>query len=299
MKLFITGSTGFLGKNLCKHLVSLGHEIHGTYRSPQYSGMFLDGVNYHYCNLSDLNRVEHYLDNIQPDVIIHLASNPTPKPNFDDPNGIIRDNIISINNLLASCSRNIKFINASSIIVYGNFTAPAVEYDKCYPTSIYATTKITSEHLVNNYVAYKNLIGINLRLCAMVGPNLTHGLLKDLIYKSINNSTLELIGSSPGSCKPYLHIDDAVKAFELCLNYNISDTFNITNEIPITVLEVAQIVLKELEIDKDIMWTENAWIGDNNLVCGLNHHAQHQLGWKPFYTSKKAIQKAVRECKPI
>lgn len=309
MKILVTGGDGFLGRPLVKRLREQGHEVRTVSRSSitqrcqknSKEDLFAsyDNLDQHY--IIDLSRetlVRRMFAHWQPEIIIHLAANPNGKPDPVAPTAILDDNIKATQNLLHWCNEGIKFIFASSIVVYGsnNQDWEPIENSGTKPTSLYGITKVASEHIIKAYSVYRNINYQILRICAIVGPGLTHGILYDFIRKAKQDDALTMLGDFPGSCKPYMHVDDVVEAFLYSLTLEVNSIFNICSREPITVDTIANIVLEELNIQKEKVWlgAEANWKGDN-LYLSANNDKAELFGFFFKDDSISAVRRAVRE----
>jgi len=292
MLILVTGASGFVGQNVCKYLKRHSYEVVTTSRH-FYAG------NHYICDLTKEDYVKQLFKNLYPDVIVHLASNPLPKlPEFH-PDTVIDDNIKSTFNLLHWCPKPVRFINASSIVVYGNNLDLEVPTEKTIPqpTTVYAATKLASENLVNVYTKQFDMNGVNLRFPAIVGEGLTHGAVKAFIDKVRKDTVLRCLGNKPGATKPYLHIDDACSAIDLMLNKRFIGTFNVVPDEPIiNIEEVAQAVMEAMDNVMPIEWLgeDKIWPGDINLLRACNSKIKG-VGWRPKYNSREAIVQAVKD----
>lgn len=265
MRVLITGGSGFLGQSLLSYLLdNTKYEIFTLSRSE------FDYKNHHIVDLLELGRLREVIDKIQPDIVFHAAGNASNKPDAENPSGVLQSNIIGTNNLLSCLKNNPIFINISSVVVYGKFSLknPAYYLTATNPLSLYAVSKLASEDLVNVYTDQKKVQGISIRLPALVGRAATHGLLKDLVLKLLGpEPTLNLIGNAPGSIKPFCNVDDVADLIcKIGIHFNAAD-YNkfviISNEDSLSVEEVAHLVMDELNIRKDIVWSGQSWVGDN------------------------------------
>ena len=301
----VTGAGGFLGQHLVNLLVEMGVPnivaIGGRVRKPSAGRNPSSKVCHVYGDLNNTEFVKSiYLS--KPDVIFHLAANPIVKMDEANPSQIIHDNVVVTNNLLAYAPKGCAFVNASSATVYGCEAEFEAEEDwPLRPISVYAATKVASEHLVNVYTSLSRVCGINLRMVANVGPGATHGLVKDVIEKLRRpQSHLELLGKNPGSVKPFVHVKDTASAFYLVAKkrlWNSEQAINISSNDSISVKQVACIVMEELGIAKPIAWLGDSanWKGDNPLVRVCPDLAVVN-GWNPSCPSaSKAVRQAVKD----
>lgn len=287
----LTGASGFIGRNILEQL-HIDHTLLCTYRKekPEY---FKNKCLAVYCNLEHEDEVKQLFERYPIDTILHFAANPLTRFNKDKPNELIDSNIKVTNNLLAFCKSETKFILASSILVYGDCTHKITEeVDICQPTSIYGTTKLACENLLNFYVQEKGIHDIVLRMSATVGKYSTHGLLHDLIYKIQTQDELHLIGKHPGSQKPFTHVDDVILAVRHALQSRPT-TFNVCPNDNMTVFEVANELATYLNIQKRVVWTNSSWTGDNNfLLCNGSYFQNLQ---PKYTTSKEAVRAAIND----
>lgn len=74
-RVLVTGASGFLGSHLCRRLASLGARVHGTSRSSDLPGDTFEGRSRG--DLSDPDFALRLVDEVQPEVLVHLASRVT------------------------------------------------------------------------------------------------------------------------------------------------------------------------------------------------------------------------------
>ena len=305
MTVFVTGSTGFLGRHLVKRLLEEGQEVVTFSRQPRLFPPY--GCEHHCCDLSirtapitDQMLTKAYKMH-KPDTVFHLAGNPLSKLDENQPHDIVMDNIISTQKVLHHAPEGCRIILASTVIVYGDWLydlpwdkswvsySPYNEKNKTDPTSVYGMTKRAAESLVSIYTSMERVNGVSLRLCATVGPNLTHGVIRDFIRKLQSPSEyLDVLGDEPGSKKPYCHIDDAIEAFMLMAHSEANGEFNVLPDNAITIKEVANAVMKGCGITKPINWLGDGanWKGDNKIIDVSNEKLK-AMGWNPRFADSR------------
>jgi UDP-glucose 4-epimerase len=168
---------------------------------------------------------------------------------------------------------------------------------KKFPKSVYAATKSACEELVSVYAQQEKIKGSILRLCATVGPNLTHGVVKAFKEKLLSdNPVLEAFGEEPGPYKPYIHIDDVCGFIEALIEKD-NQRYSVYNVCPqdfLSIKGVAETVMEKLDIHKPIKWLgkEYTWPGDNKVL-----YCESSLNWfgyeTKYPTSKEAILNGV------
>lgn len=285
--MLITGAHGFIGTNLVNYIQR--NVIKLDVLTPTREQL----------NLLDSAAVTLYLNTYKPDIIVHLASNPHNKPDIKNPNAILDDNILTTHNLCFNALNNCRFILASSISTYGPTPYPLSEIHTCNPSTMYGVTKLASEKIVELYTQQNKIRGVCLRFCATVGPNMTHGMLHDFFQKiKLDSTTFEVFGNEPGSIKPYLHIDDAIRAILfMILNDFITFPINVLPNELLSVKQIARMMLRYFKSNKTIEWlgSKSVWAGDIQVLQASNARIK-ELGFQFLYpTSYEAVYSTIKE----
>jgi len=306
-KILVTGEHGFIGKNVLHYLIDQYYEAGPNQTLEEFCREnnkyevtgFSSGENN--CRVDNVEDVKRRMEEIKPDVIVHLAAIPVIKPDDKNPSQILKTNIEGTFNLVHYAPKGCKFIFASTITVYGDSDgfSKFTENHVCSPTSIYASTKLAAENIINVYTKQGHIDGYSLRICANVGPYATHGIVPDFIKKVKSDSpTLDCLGDWPGSSKPFIHVEDTCKAIlHLIENTHDIKTYNLCANDIINVENIAKIVMDVMKIHKPINFLGSGanWKGDNRLIKASNQLANNYLQWKPSHSSTGAIYKAVKE----
>jgi UDP-glucose 4-epimerase len=288
----ITGGNGFLGQSLFSYIIkNTKHDVYTLSRSK------FDYIQHIQCDLLNEKSIRNILNDIQPELIFHLAGNPHVKPDENNPSGVLIENIESTHNLVYNLKNNPRLVFSSSCTVFGYYNKKTPPYysSPTEPISLYAASKLACENILRVYAKQDKVRPTSIRIPALVGKNPTHGLVKDIIYKLKSNSkTLNLLGNSPGSIKPFCHVDEISQIFfNVGIDKNGFDELGLTciagTSDSLSVLRIAEIIMQELKIKKEIEWDVNGvWKGDNQemyIIPCLKTHSN----------SEQAIRKAVRE----
>lgn len=255
MKVLITGVGGFLGGNLYRNCIVNGINVVGHSRK--------DG------DLCDAKHVKEFMELHNPTHIWHFAANPNSKLDEDNFSAAITNNILSTQNLLHYTPSGSNFLFASSVLVYGHTQSPRYFNSPTEPMGVYGAGKLACEKLVKIYAARNKFSYYNLRLSAVVGPNMTHGLLPDLIKKIKSpDKEIELFGAYPGSSKPFIHSDNVFAVLNRMCSIGFigisSNQTNISGFGIVNVNRIASIIQKKLGVKKKIIWNPSkVWAGDN------------------------------------
>ena len=185
MKIFITGTSGFIGFHLAKLLLEEGFEVHGYDGLTDYYDLnlklartkILQAYN-GFTDTHDMLENEKVLngsaEKFCPDIIIHLAAQAGVRYSLENPRAYIESNIIGTFNVMEIArSLQVKhLLMASTSSVYGaNEVIPFNEKEKTdTPLTIYAATKKSNESMGHSYAHLWNLPTTMFRFFTVYGP---------------------------------------------------------------------------------------------------------------------------------
>lgn len=185
MKIFITGSAGFIGYHLARRLLEEGHRVHGYDGMTAYYDVSLkrarlallapsNGFSFTEALLEDRAALETAVAGFEPDIVIHLAAQAGVRYSIEAPQTYLDSNVTGSFNLLEVLRRtgtqHLLFASTSSVYG-GNETVPFGETDRTdFPISLYAATKKAGEAMSHAYSHLFSLPTTCFRFFTVYGP---------------------------------------------------------------------------------------------------------------------------------
>lgn len=304
-RILVTGGAGFIGSQLTRELLVLGHSVtvldnlSSGFESnlPKHKSLsFIQG------DVRDANLVDSLV--IESDLVFHLAEYiPTTnsygaghviKFSVDDP---LQDFDVSTRGTLivlnSAKKHQKKFLFTSTAAVYGGATFPLKEEAQTTPISPYGVSKLCAEEYVKLYNRIYELPTAIVRFFNVFGPRQTKYIMYDLLLKLKNNPTsLNMLGTGQ-ELRDFIYVNDAVKALLLVAQSNKSkcEVYNVASGKARTIKEVVLTMLNLLEIDIEVEFKGSSWKGDvGNLTADTTKIAS--LGFRTqcdFTTGLKSL----------
>ena len=190
-KVLVTGSRGFIGKQVIKRL--------------KKSEILTDLID---SKRIDLKNIEEVMKLNASDVVIHLGGKTTKGLEWDE---YFNNNVLGTLNILEYCiTKKIKKMIFVSSYVYGNPKyLPIDEEHPIDPHNAYTKSKYLAEQLCEFYAKNSDLNIIILRPFNIFGKTLPDGFLISNLLKSIQtNEKITIVNKD--SKRDFLHIDDFV-----------------------------------------------------------------------------------------
>lgn len=224
----VTGTSGFIGSNLTKRLLSEieGIKVIGLDNMNDYYDVKIkearlselevfDNYTFIKGNLADKELINKLFEDYKPSVVVNLAAQAGVRYSITNPDAYIEANIIGFYNILEACRNNPvdHLVYASSSSVYGsNKKVPYSTDDKVdNPVSLYAATKKSNELLAHAYSKLYDIPSTGLRFFTVYGPAGR----PDMAYfgftdKLIKGETIKIFNY--GNCKrDFTYVDDIVE----------------------------------------------------------------------------------------
>ena len=233
MKIFVTGSSGFIGFHLSKKLLEKGHNVHGFDSMNNYYDVKIKKArlkilseykkfSFTKSKLENKKIISKSILKFKPKVIVHLAAQAGVRYSIEKPRVYLDSNIIGTYNIIELAKKvNVKhLLIASSSSVYGaNKKLPFKEIDKTETQlSIYAATKKSTESIAHSYSSLWKIPITMLRFFTVYGP---WGR-PDMAYFSftkaiIKNKKIDVYNKGE-MYRDFTYIDDVTKSIELLIN---------------------------------------------------------------------------------
>ncbi|MBW4497806.1 MAG: NAD(P)-dependent oxidoreductase [Oscillatoria princeps RMCB-10] len=141
-KLLVTGSSGFLGWNLCQ-LAKQKWQVYGTHFSHQVE---IPGVKQLPADLTDFQELQRLFQEIGPDAAIHTAAQSQPNYCQTHPQESRAINVTASWNIAGLCADySIPCAFTSTDLVFDGLNAPYRETDTVSPVSLYGEQKVLAE----------------------------------------------------------------------------------------------------------------------------------------------------------
>jgi UDP-glucuronate 4-epimerase len=185
MRVFITGTAGFIGFHLARRLLAEGHRVDGydgmtPYYDPRLKEarrevlLAQDGYRDSLAMLEDMQALTEAAERSAPDVIVHLAAQAGVRYSLENPRAYVEANLVGTFNIL-EIARTLKprhLLIASTSSVYGaNPTVPFFETDQTdHPLTLYAASKKAGEAMAHSYSHLWSIPTTMFRFFTVYGP---------------------------------------------------------------------------------------------------------------------------------
>ena len=300
----VTGSSGFIGYNLCNYIIKRGHNVFGLDLDEKYNNLKKwrneklnkIGVKTFCVDISDKYQLDDFKNknNASFKSIFHLAGLAGVRRSLEIPEKYYDANLRGTLNILNLASH----INVDSLVfsstssVYGGNKNSSKETDNQNPISPYANSKLLAEKICKLHSISNNLNVSILRYFTVYGeagrPDMSILRFIDNIF---NGNPITIYGDGNQE-RDFTYIEDVCDATfksSRLVDFNI---LNIGNSKPVKLNDIVNIIEKKLNKKAKIINEPK-----NNLDVFKTHadnsRAMNLLKWVPVFSIEKGIESTV------
>ena len=239
-RIFITGTTGFIGARLLRSLLERGEDVAILLRPGANTiriDDLLDSCVQIYGSLDSISQIQNQLISFSPDTVIHLAWSGVENTARNDLRQL--DNIAYSRDLYnltdeIGCRR---FLGLGSQAEYGVMRGKIHEDSIPSPTSLYGLSKLAAGITLNMAANSSGRPFTWLRLFSCYGPGDNPVWLIPYVIKTLLN------GEKPSLTKgeqvwDYLYIDDVVDGIIAALVDDLRGIFNLGSGAPVALKDI-------------------------------------------------------------
>ena len=298
----VTGGAGFLGSHLCDTLVAEGHRVvcvdnleTGSLQNVEH----LRSENFVFLN-HDLTR--HVEIDEPVDFIYHLASPASPIDYLRLPLQTLKVGSYGTHNALGLAKwKRARFLIASTSEVYGD---PAVHpqpesywgnVNPIGPRGVYDEAKRYAEALTMAYHRQQGVDTAIVRIFNTYGPRMRpHDgrAIPTFIRQALANQPITVFGDG-SQTRSFCYVDDLVRGLVLLAKSGEHLPVNIGNPRELTLLELAEAVVKETGSSSKIVF-EALPVDDPQVRQPDITRARQLLGWEPQVSLEDGLRRTLK-----
>lgn len=315
----ITGHTGFKGSWMCEVLLRAGANITGYALEPPtqpslYKLCHLDEqIRSIHGDIRDLAHLQQIFEQIQPEMVIHMAAQPIVRESYVNPVYTYETNVMGTVNVL-ECIRNTptvrSFVNVTTDKVYLNreWTWGYRENEELNGYDPYSNSKSCSELITSSYrksfFADRDVAITTCRAGNVIGGGdfAVDRIVPDCI-RAVRKH-MDIIVRNPYSIRPYQHVLEPISAYLMIAaaqygDQNYAGCYNVGPD-DIDCWTTGNLVTLFCDKWKEQTGEEVRWIDQYD---GGPHEANFlrldcsklkiSLGWHPQWNLEKAIEKTI------
>ncbi len=280
-KVLVTGSAGFLGKNLVNFLKEKGFEIR---EFDKKTGQDL-------LSAKDLEKAL-----VKVDFICHLAAVGDVYYAAENPAEAAISGVAGTVNLvkLSQKYQIKKIVYASTWEVYGQPSyQPIDENHPTNPDHPYSIAKLAGELMIRSKLF--SVPWVILRLGTAYGLHMRqNAVIPVFINLAKNGKPIKIFGTG-AQTRAFIHAEDIANAFYLALTAKVENQiFNITSNELISILDLARLVTKHFPTKIE---SAPARAADVSPAKVTPQKAERILGWKPEIKFKDGFEKLIKDYK--
>lgn len=285
----VTGSQGFIGRNLTDRLERERHKVSKLDAAGENIDIKAD--------ITELEPLRKEIEKLRPDIVVHLAACVDSQKDYLTSKKALSVNILGTLNLL-EILRTLKirrFVFMSTEEVYGVTSFPFHEEDKLEPQSPYAISKVSAEYFVQMYHRLYKLPATLLRFSAIFGPHQNPAkFIPYCILSALKGQ--EIVLHSAGQKRDFIFIEDAIDAiYRACFSDKANnEIINFGGSKLHLVKDVAEQIVKyignpvKVVSKKDILFSN-----ERHCVVSDFSKAKKILKWSPSISLEEGLKRTI------
>ena len=301
MNLLVAGGAGFLGSNLCEHLLNMGHKVVAVDNLITGSQKNIDYL-LQFKNFTFINHDIIEFRVFDVDGIFNLACPASPPMYQKDPVSTVKTNVIGSTNLLELAREtNSRILQASTSEIYGDpKISPQTEdyWGNVNPIglrSCYDEGKRTAETL---FMDFHRQYGTDIRIARIFntyGPRMAINdgrVVSNFIVQSLTNNNLTIYGNGD-QVRSFCFVDDLIDGLiKLFFKDDCHQPLNLGNPDPISMEGLAKEIVKLTNSNSKI---SNMPLPSDDPVSRIPDisKAIDQLNWKPTINRSEGLEKTI------
>jgi len=306
-KIFITGASGFIGSHLTERLIAENYNVTALvpYDINSSIGWLKDVKNIKkvkiiHGDIRDENFIVKHSKNC--DILIHLAALISIPYSYESPKSYIQNNVEGTFNVLEAAKRNNikKVIHTSTSEVYGSaIYTPIDELHPINPQSPYAASKVAADSLAFSYYKSFNIPVCIVRPFNTFGPRQSgRAVITTIIAQLLKNKNKLFIGKTDTK-RDFTFVSDTVDAYLKIIRSKkdlSGKTINLGTGSTVSIQDIIKNVIQILNIKPKIIKDKKRFRpkkSEVNLLLSNNAKARKLLKWKPKFSGKKGLYRAL------
>ena len=299
-KVLVTGGAGFIGSHLVERLVRSGHEV-------VVVDDFSSGFQKHLAacpevrvlnaDVLELPKLARELAGVE--VIFHLAALISSQDSLREPQRYFETNVTGTLRVIETASaigaRRIVF--SSSSTVYGNGPEPVKREETLpQPITVYALSKLASEHLLALYAPLKGFSHASLRLFNVYGPRQSPdhpyaNVTCKLAHAVSHTRAIDVYGDGQQS-RDFVYVEDVVSAFAAVALRSERSVYNVGSGVSHSINELVAAV-ERVSGTSLIRRDLPPWPNDIRSIRAETQHIARDHGYAPAVSLEEGLRRSV------
>ncbi|NLT06609.1 MAG: SDR family oxidoreductase [Solirubrobacterales bacterium] len=297
----VTGGAGFLGSNLCDHLLARGHRVicvdnleTGTLRNIQH---IRDGE----FDFRMLDITEHYEIDEPVDFVFHMASPASPIDYARLPLHTLKVGAYGTHNSLGLAKvKRARFLLASTSEVYGDpLVHPQPEsywgnVNPIGPRGVYDEAKRYAEALTMAYLRQQGVNTCIARIFNSYGPRMRPNdgrAVPTFLKQALTDQPVTVFGDG-SQTRSFCYVDDLIRGLIALAESDVHEPVNIGNPNEMTLLEMAKLIV-ELTGSRSEIHHEALPVDDPQVRQPDITRARDLLGWQPEIELREGLARTI------
>ncbi len=299
MHYLVTGHTGFKGTWLSSLLLAQGHQVSGISLDPELESLFnqiniKEKLEYDFrIDIRNADVFKLALQEIQPEIVIHLAAQPLVRRSYAEPELTFETNFGGTLNLLSAITslpglKACLIVTTDKVYQDTNSKVAYVETDALGGSDPYSASKSAADILAQSWIKSVPAPPIAIARAGNViggGDWSLDRLVPDTIKAILSKEDLVL--RNPAAVRPWQHVLDCLNGYLLLVDSMISHETEATwNFGPVpasirTVKDVAESLIKSWgkTNSKVRVETDKSHLKESNFLLLNSSKSREKLGW--------------------
>jgi UDP-glucose 4-epimerase len=294
----VTGGFGFIGGAIVRALLDRGDNVVILEHPEAVVPPFAVGVEIVRADITDPDSMSA-VRRADIDAVLNLAGQPSGARSFSIPVTDLRLNALGALNMAIWCNDNDvgRLITASTFNVYGDHLGVEAYAEdlQCNPKSVYATSKLAAEQLLDTWAGPKGIRWNAMRMFNVYGPGqditrTDQGVVGIFMHQLMQSPLVEVKGSLQ-RFRDLVYIDDVVMAWLMCLESRPSNrAFNVGTGERTTYENLIRIIARVVGKNAELEIVELSGTPGDMLGCVADMTAiSRELGFVPRWDLMRGV----------